>query len=330
MPQSASIAVIGVGVVGARVARQLTSSGIPVLLYDERSDVQQALAQSLRALELTDLTKLDPTTTPVVVLATSSAQAPLAKILLELGHHVVCTGDDVEDIRELLQLDEIARQEKRVLIVGAAACPGLSGLLVAELAPRVDTIDEIHVAFHGTGGPGCARQHHRALAGDAVGWHDGEWIDRPGGSGRELLWFPEPLGGKDCYRAELPEPLLLHRSFPEVSRISARMSATRRDRLTARLPMMSPPHAEGGVGGVRVEIRGSLNGERCTEVAGVTERTGIIAGAVAASSAAALLNNASTISGVVTLGDGRLNDRTLLDDVIRRGITVFEYIGSGA
>ena len=330
MPQSASIAVIGVGVVGARVARQLTSSGIPVLLYDERSDVQQALAQSLRALELTDLTKLDPTTTPVVVLATSSAQAPLAKILLELGHHVVCTGDDVVDIRELLQLDEIARQEKRVLIVGAAACPGLSGLLVAELAPRVDTIDEIHVAFHGTGGPGCARQHHRALAGDAVGWHDGDWIDRPGGSGRELLWFPEPLGGKDCYRAELPEPLLLHRSFPEVSRISARMSATRRDRLTARLPMMSPPHAEGGVGGVRVEIRGSLNGERCTEVAGVAERTGIIAGAVAASSAAALLNNASTISGVVTLGDGRLNDRTLLDDVIRRGITVFEYIGSGA
>ena len=330
MPESSSIAVIGVGVVGARVARQLTSSGIPVLLYDERSDAQQTLAQSLRALELTDLTKLDPTTTPVVVLATSSAQAPLAKILLELGHHVVCTGDDVEDIRELLQLDEIARQEKRVLIVGAAACPGLSGLLVAELAPRVNTIDEIHVAFHGTGGPGCARQHHRALAGDAVGWHDGDWIDRPGGSGRELLWFPEPLGGKDCYRAELPEPLLLHRSFPEVSRISARMSATRRDRLTARLPMMSPPHAEGGLGGVRVEIRGSLNGERCTEVACVTERTGIIAGAVAASSAAALLNNASTISGVVTLGDGRLNDRTLLDDVIRRGITVFEYIGSGA
>ena len=330
MPQTASIAVIGVGVVGARVARQLTSSGIPVLLYDERSDVQHGLAQSLRALELSDLTKLDPITTPVVVLATSNAQSSLAKILLELGHHVVCTGDDVEDIRELLQLDEIARQEKRVLIVGAAACPGLSGLLVAELAPRVDTIDEIHVAFHGTGGPGCARQHHRALAGDAVGWHDGEWIDRPGGSGRELLWFPEPLGGKDCYRAELSEPLLLHRSFPEVSRISARMSATRRDRLTARLPMMSPPHAEGGVGGVRVEIRGSLNGERRTEVAGVAERTGIIAGAVAASSAAALLNHSDTLSGVVTLGDGRLNDRTLLDDVIRRGITVFEYIGSGA
>jgi hypothetical protein len=94
--------------------------------------------------------------------------------------------------------------------------------------------------------------------------------------------------------------------------------------------MMSPPHAEGGVGGVRVEIRGSLNGERCTEVAGVAERTGIIAGAVVASVAMKLLEVTDSISGVVTLGDGRLNDRALLDDVIRRGITVFEYIGSGA
>jgi hypothetical protein len=94
--------------------------------------------------------------------------------------------------------------------------------------------------------------------------------------------------------------------------------------------MMSPPHAEGGVGGVRVEIRGSLNGERCTEVAGVAERTGIIAGAVAASVAMKILEGTDSISGVVTLGDGRLNDRALLDDVIRRGITVFEYIGSGA
>lgn len=330
MSPSASVAVIGVGVVGARVARQLTSSGISVLVHDERSEAQQSLAKSLRATELSDLTKLDPDSTPVVVLATSSAQAPLAKILLELGHHVVCTSDDVEDTRELLELDEVARHEKQVLVVGATASPGLSGLLVAELAPRVDHIDEIHVAFHGTGGPGCARQHHRALAGDAVGWHDGEWIDRPGGSGRELLWFPEPLGGKDCYRAELPEPLLLHRAFPEVSRISARMSATRRDRLTARLPMMSPPHAEGGIGGVRVEMRGSLHGERCTEVAGVAERTGIIAGAVAASVAMSLVNLSDNISGVVTLGDGKLNERALLDDVIRRGITVYEYIGSGA
>jgi hypothetical protein len=62
----------------------------------------------------------------------------------------------------------------------------------------------------------------------------------------------------------------------------------------------------------------------------VAERTGIIAGAVAASAAMAVVDLNETVSGVITLGDGRLNDRALLDDVIRRGITVFEYIGSGA
>ena len=71
MSPSASVAIIGVGVVGARVARQLTSSGISVLLHDERRDVQASLARSIRASELVDLTKLDPATTPIVVIAPS-------------------------------------------------------------------------------------------------------------------------------------------------------------------------------------------------------------------------------------------------------------------
>jgi len=215
------------------------------------------------------------------------------------------------------------------VVVGAAASPGLSGLLVAELSGRVDVVDEIHVGVHGTGGPSCARQHHRALAGEAPGWHDGEWITRPGGSGRELLWFPEPIGGRDCYRAELADPLTLRRAFPSAARISARMSATRRDRLTARLPMMSPPHAEGGLGGVRVEIRGSRGGERRTEVAGAAERTGIIAAAVA-SAAAMAVTTSSVDTGVVVLGSSDVPNGAILDDVVKRGITVFEYVGSGA
>jgi len=81
---------------------------------------------------------------------------------------------------------------------------------------------------------------------------------------------------------------------------------------------------------VRVEIRGSKNGARRTEVAGVAERTGIISGAVAAATAAAMLASENPPVGVSVLGDGRLNNTALLDDVIRRGITVFEYAGSGA
>ena len=327
---SQSVAIVGVGVVGSRVARQLTASGVSVLVHDVRRDMQTMVAKTLGAQELVEIADLRVETTPVVVIATRSSQAAMAKLLLELGHHVISTSDDVHDTHELLALDEVARMMGRALVVGATASPGLSGLLVAELATRVDAIDEIHVAFHGTGGPECARQHHRALAGDAVGWHDGEWINRPSGSGRELLWFPEPIGGKDCYRAELPDPVLLHGVYPDVARISARLSANRRDRLTARLPMLAPPHAEGGIGGVRVEIRGSLNGERCTEVAGAAERTGIIAGAVAATMSQELLNNNRGLVGAVVLGDPALDNRSLLDAVIGHGVTVYEYFGSRA
>ena len=292
--------VVGLGVVGSRVTRQLQSDGLTVGGDDAE----------------------------VVVLATSSKQVELAALLLERGQSVVTTTDDLAETRELLDLEAVAQAHEATLVVGATAAPGLTGLLTAELSRRVDVVDEIHAAFHGTAGPGCARRHHDALGDEAIGWHDGEFIERPGGSGRELLWFPEPIGGKDCYRAALPDVLLLHRAFPAASRISARVSATRRDRLTARLPMMSPPHAEGRLGGVRVEVRGSRNGERRAEVAGAADRTGTISAAVAASFAWNLLHRTSPVPGVVVAGDSRLDDLQILDDVVRRGIYLYEYVGT--
>ena len=118
------------------------------------------------------------------------------------------------------------------------------------------SVDEIHVARLGTGGPACARQHHDSLGGTALDWRDGGWQRRAAGSGRELSWFPDPIGAADCYRAALPDALLLVPAFPGVGRVTARLAATRRDRLTARLPMLRPPHPEGGLGAVRVEVRG--------------------------------------------------------------------------
>jgi choline dehydrogenase-like flavoprotein len=329
--EALSVAVIGAGVVGGRVARQLANDGRNVLVFDRRSNVRRSLAAHPGVTEIVDLSDLDPLTTPVVVVATTADQADLVAAFIDHGHHVVSTSDDVDDVRRLRHFGPRAETRCVSVVIGAAACPGLTGLLARELSLRVDVLDEIHVAFHGTGGPECARQHHRALAGSALGWHDGEWLNRQGGSGRDLLWFPEPIGGKDCYRAALVDPILLHDVFPEVSRISARMSANRRDRLTARLPMLSPPHPEGGLGAVRVEIRGSKGGERVNEVAGVAERTGIIAAAVAATAAEAILRRIAEGTapvGRILLGDDVLENRSLVDDVIRRGIPVFEYVGA--
>jgi hypothetical protein len=163
--------------------------------------------------------------------------------------------------------------------------PGLSGLLAVTCARRVAHPEEVHVAVHGTAGPACARQHHRALGDRSVAWMDGDWVERPGGSGRELCWFPEPIGARDCYRAALADPLLLHHVFDTAVRVSARVSATRRDRLTARLPMLAPPHSGGSIGGVRAEVRGAaVDGARITAIAGASGSVGALAGAVCAAS----------------------------------------------
>lgn len=322
------VGLVGLGAVGARVARQLGPGAAPVPVSESRPALVEALR---RELPIEPAAPEVLATRELVVLAHPAPQAPLAEWFVRRGVHVVATSDDVADVVDLLELHETARSGQCLLVVGAAASPGLSGLLAAELATRLDTVDEIHVAAHGTGGPACARQHHRALAGTALGWHDGEWIRRPGGSGRELCWFPEPIGARDCYRAELADPLLLRKAFPDAERISARISANRRDRFTARLPMLTPPHPEGGIGAVRVELRGSRGAARVTEVAGASERSAIISAAVAASVAALAVDGLLGVdAGVVVLGQAGIDNRALLDDVRARGVTVMEYVGGDA
>jgi hypothetical protein len=189
------------------------------------------------------------------------------------------------------------------------------------------TVDEIHVAVHGTAGPSCARVHHRSLSGLAPSWLDGEWVDDVGGSGRELCWFPEPIGAKDCYRARSAAPLTLQRAFPEVERVSSRRSARRRDRFTAWLPMLSPPHPEGGVGGLRIEVRGSDDlGGRQTLVAGVAELVGTAAAATAAAFATAIADGILP-AGVRVSADADLPTVEILHRVERFGVRLQEFTG---
>ncbi|MEM1335303.1 MAG: hypothetical protein AAGG08_17785, partial [Actinomycetota bacterium] len=213
------------------------------------------------------------------------------------------------------------------LVVGAGMSPGITGLLARHLAAEFAHVDEIHVGIHGTAGPSCARQHHRALAGSAVAIHDGEEVAHRAGTGRDLIWFPEPVGAYDCYRAEVPAPIVLHRAFPTASRITARMSANRRDRFTSRLPMLSPPHREGGVGAVRVEVSGvDHDGGRHTTIAGIAELVGTAAAAASGAFANAALEDRLR-PGVIVPGDDGVDNVALLRDVERLGVRLQSFTG---
>jgi hypothetical protein len=151
-------------------------------------------------------------------------------------------------------------------------------------------------------------------------------VDRTtGGSG--AIWCGSRADGHDCYRAALGDPLLLHRAFPHAARISARMSATRRDRLTARLPMLTPPHASGDLGSVRVEARGAAaDGERITVIAGATGPTADLAAAVCAATALQVVQH-GVPAGVHTLGSEALAGLDLLHHATRFGVRVQEFTG---
>ncbi|MDJ0771437.1 MAG: hypothetical protein QNJ12_21805 [Ilumatobacter sp.] len=263
----------------------------------------------------------------VVVLAQGGLHAPAVPDLLDRGLHVVTVGDELDDIRELLELDHVAAASGLTLMVGAAMSPGLSGLLARQLAGQLACVDEIHVAFHGTAGPACARAHHRSLSGRSIGWYDGAWAEYVGGSGRELCWFPEPVGAMDCYRAQIASPLVLQRAFPGVGRISARRSATRRDRFTAFLPMLRPPHVEGGIGALRVELRGGddAGGRQCV-IAGVAELVGTAAAATAAAFTTAIVDGLLP-AGAVVAAEAALPTTELLRRVQSFGTRLQEFTG---
>lgn len=322
---------VGAGAVGARAARQLLGTeGLEALhLVDVNQGHAAALASSLgspasvAAWEPEGLHRGD-----VVVLGLPGPHAELARSALARGASVVSTADSVAEVRRLLDLDAVARRAGATVAVGAGFAPGYTCVLARHAAAGFDAVDEVHVAKAGTGGPTCARQHHVALTEEAVDWRDGAWTGRRGGSGRELCWFPEPLGALDCYRAGLPDALVLVPAFPGVARVTVRMAASRRDRLTARLPMLRRPHPEGLLGAARVEVRGRRGPATDVRVLGALDRPAIAAGAVAALTAAWALGGRLARTGSAGLAELVAEPVPFLHELARRGVRAAAFEGT--
>jgi saccharopine dehydrogenase-like NADP-dependent oxidoreductase len=325
------VGVIGLGAVGARAARQLASTdGVDaVLLRDERPERLEEVAASLGPVAVAEPAAITapPEADAVVLAVPAGTHAELASELIDRDVPVVSASDSMVDTRALLDLGPVAKARGLPLVVGAAFSPGMTCVLARHAASDLDEVDEVHVARLGTGGPACARQHHRALAGTALDWRDGGWLQRQGGSGRELCWFPDPVGAADCYRAALPDALLLVQAFPGVERITARLAATRRDRLTARLPMLRKPHPEGAVGAVRVEVRGRRGRRRETRILGAMDRPAVAAGAVAAIVAVGAARGELATTGAAGLAQ-LVEPVPFLGELARRGVKAAVFEGS--
>lgn len=327
------IAVVGLGAVGSRAARQLASTDAveEVVLRDRDPERIDEVAASLGAVARADRGPYgDVPDADAVILATpAGTHAAEATALVGAGRAVVSCSDAVRDVTALLGLGPEAEARGTTVVVGAAFAPGLSCVLAGFAAGGFSEIDEIHVARVGTGGPACARQHHGSLGGTGIDWRDRGWVRRPAGSGRELCWFPDPIGAEDCYRAALSDALLLVPAFPGVSRVTARLAANRRDRLTGRWPMLRPPHPEGGLGAIRVEVRGRRGPSRDVTVLGAMDRPAVAAGAVAALTAVEAASGALARSGAAGLAS-LVEPGPFLQELARRGVKVAVFEGDAA
>jgi len=330
------IAVVGAGIVGVRAARELltpTAEGAAatsgVRLVSRRPDRLEQLVSSFgSSVDLRSAEQAEPDldgSAVVLVARAAGEQLDVVRDAVSGGRHVVATTDDPDEVSAILALDGAATAAGVTVVVGVGMSPGLSCLLARHAAGVLDQVDEIHVARDGAAGPACARRRLRALRGTAQEWRDGAWVRRAGFSGRELCWFPDPIGARDCYRAELAEPLVLVDAFPEVERVTARLAASRVDRVLAPLPILVGPPVEGGPGAVRVEVRGRRGGTREIVVYGVLDRPGVAASATAAIMALWVGDGRAPVGvhGAAAVGD----PLPMLQELARRGVRTAVFDG---
>jgi hypothetical protein len=91
--------------------------------------------------------------------------------------------------------------------------------------------------------------------------------------------------------------------------------------------MLTPPHAEGLLGGVRVELRGERAGSREVSVLGVMDRPGVAAGAVAALAALAVARGEVLRRGAAGLAQV-VEPGPFLRGLAARGVRVAAFDGT--
>jgi hypothetical protein len=206
--------------------------------------------------------------------------------------------------------------------------PGLGDVLARHAANALDDVDEAHVARVGAAGNACVAALRRVRKERPLEWHDGGWRSERR-LGPQLVWFPEPVGAREC-ESIAPGVALLRDAVPGVRHASVR---------AAQPPVRRPAVAlltrktlDDGWGGARVEVWGSRGGVREAVVYGVIERPAVAAGtvlAVTAARLAGLLPGLELLTEPVgALGLGALvQPASFLAELARRGVKAAAFEG---
>ena len=328
-----TVLLAGAGAVGARTARQLTDTpGIDrVLVVDRRptqaEQVVAAMGSRAEVLEWDADSPLPENVTGVACALPAGCEQPVASRALEAGVPFASAGDDEHDLAGLRSLSETARLSGVALVAGCGLAPGLADVLARHAADAFDEVDEIGVARAGTSGDACVATASRALRSGAAELRDGVYEESRWRGGHELVWFPEPIGPRECDRVATGVNLL-SAAVPDASRISVRLA---REDTGARQRWLRRRDPEGSWGAIRVEVWGRRGVSREPLVYGAIERTAIAAGTVLAVTTAALVG---ALPGLITPSGGVFGlgsvaqPRAFLAELSHRGVkaAIFEGV----
>ncbi len=323
-----TLLLVGAGAVGVRAARQLVDTVGVDHLYVSARHAERA-ADLGRVVGAEPLRYGDvPSGIDAVALAVpGSAAVELASRAVAAGASVAAASDDAEGIGGLLALDGVARERGCRVVPGCALVPGLADVLVRHAADALERVDEIYVARAGVAGDACAAALRRARRDRPVEWRDGAAaVERRHGA--ELVWFPDPVGARECVTVGIGLDLL-HEAVPSLTRGTIRAAEPPSPR---RRGLVSRRRTGEDWGAARVEVWGWRDGTRDAVVYGVVEPAAVAAGmvlAVASARVAGLLPDIrlrAEVHGARGLG-ALVEPASFLAELARRGVTAAAFEG---
>jgi hypothetical protein len=323
-----TVLVVGLGDVGVRTARQLLDTpGVDRVLVagshlEHAQQTARALQDGAEAVELERDGPL-PAGVDVVACAVDDEHAgAIAEAATRAGAAVAIATDQVAHESSLAAR---ATSASVPVVVGCGLAPGLSDVLARHAAGALDEVDEVHVARWGVAGDACAASARRVLREDAAEWRNGA-SSEVRGRGEELIWFPDPVGARECALVAAGLGALVA-AVPGVGHATMRLGMPG----TRRLQRLGRADPGEGFGAVRVEAWGWRDRARATVVYGVIERTAVAAGTVLGVTTAWLAGSlpdlgAAPAAGVHPLGP-LVEPVPFLAELAHRGVKAAAFEG---
>jgi saccharopine dehydrogenase (NAD+, L-lysine-forming) len=155
-----------------------------------------------------------------------------ASAAIQAGVPYVSLCDEYGVFQEVRELDESARRAGVTVVSGCGLSPGISNFLVALAADELDTIEEIEIAQARSSaeseGAATARHFLYELGAGAPVIADSRPALERSGSAPKLVYFPEPVGWIETYRAGHPEVVALPERYGQLRALQFRVGLTER------------------------------------------------------------------------------------------------------